>query len=62
MQRGRKKSTRVNLIGFVVILRLIIEKIELICLTLEMFEFKVNVFCRVNLVLGVRIALLKTRY
>ena len=33
------------------ILSLTIEKIELICLTLEIFEFKVNVFCRVNLVL-----------
>ena len=30
---------------------LTIEKIELIFLTLEMIEFKVNVFCRVNLVL-----------
>jgi len=31
-------------------LTLTIEKIELIFLTLEIFEFKVNVFCRVNLV------------
>jgi hypothetical protein len=36
---------------FVVILSLTIETIELICLTLEIFKFKVNVFCRVNLVL-----------
>jgi hypothetical protein len=34
-----------------VILSLTIEKIELIFLTLEIFEFMVNVFCRVNLVL-----------
>jgi hypothetical protein len=33
------------------ILRLTIEKIELISLTLEIFEFNVSLFCRVNLVL-----------
>jgi hypothetical protein len=31
--------------------KLTIEIVKLICLTLEMFNFKVNVFCRVNLVL-----------
>jgi hypothetical protein len=36
---------------FVVTFRLTIEKKELICLTLEIFKFKVNVFFRVNLVL-----------
>jgi hypothetical protein len=36
-----------------VTLSLTIEIVELISLTLEMFNFKVNVFCRVNLVLSV---------
>ena len=36
---------------FVMILSLTIEKIELIFLTLEIFEFKVGMFCRVNLIL-----------
>ena len=34
-----------------VILSLTIEIIELISLTMKMFNFMVNVFCRVNLVL-----------
>ena len=54
--------SKVNLNKFAVNLSLPIERIDFICLTLKMFNFKVNVFCRVNLVFSVEVALLKTRY
>jgi hypothetical protein len=53
MQADNKTIARVNLIKFGVILSLTIEIIDVIFLTLEIFNFKVNVFFRVNLVLGV---------
>jgi hypothetical protein len=54
MQTDSKSITRVNFIGF---FSLTIEKIDLILLTSEIFKFKVNVLCRINLVFSVLLVL-----
>ena len=54
--------SKVNLNKFAVNLSLPIERIDFICLTLKMFNFKVNVFCRVNLVFRHSLPPSKTRH
>lgn len=56
------EKRRVNVKKIAVILSLTIEKIGLIYLTNNLFEIKVNVFCRVNLVFMVRLSPSKTRH